>query len=61
MGVSPKGYKWDFIRLTWLKESFETLSKGAAKIVLHYYARTYIMHMFGAMIFSDLTGNEVPC
>jgi hypothetical protein len=56
----PKRYKGDFIRLTWLKESFKTLPKGATKIVLHYYA-TYIMHMFGAMLFSDMIGNEVPC
>jgi len=57
----PKRYKRDYIRLTWLEESFKTLPKGTTKIVLHYYARAYMMHIFGAMIFTDLIGNEVPC
>lgn len=56
-----KGYKREYIRLTLLKESFETPLEGVIKIVLYYYARAYIMHMFRAMIFSSLTRNVVPC
>jgi len=34
-----EGYKGDYIRLTWLNESFKTPPKGATKIVLYYYAK----------------------
>jgi hypothetical protein len=61
MGASPKGYKGDYIRLTWLKERVETPPEGIIEIVLHYYAKAYIMHMFGVMIFTDLIDNAIPC
>jgi len=35
----PRGYKGDYIRSTWLNESFKTPPKGATKIVLYYYDR----------------------
>ena len=59
--VPPKGYRRDYIRFTWLNKSFETPPEGAIKIVLHYYAKACIMHMFGAMIFTGLTSNAVSC
>ena len=60
MGASSKGYKGDYIRLTWLKERVETQPEGIKEIVLHYYAKAYIMHMFGVMIFTDLIDNAIP-
>jgi hypothetical protein len=61
MGASPKGYKGDYIRLTWLKERVETQLEGIIEIVLHYYAKAYIMHKFRVMIFTDLIDNAIPC
>lgn len=44
-----------------VEEEFETPLEGATKIVLYYYTRAYIMHIFEAVIFISLTGNLVPC
>jgi len=48
----------DYIRLNGLKRVLRP-PKDATKIILYYYARAYIMHMFRVMIFTGLTGNAV--
>jgi hypothetical protein len=56
-----EGYKWDYIRLAWLRESFKTPPEGVTKVMLHYYVRAYIINLFGAIIFINLTDNAISC
>jgi hypothetical protein len=53
-------YEGDCIKLTWLNLNFKTSMTDVIEDQLVMYARAYILHMFGRLIFTSTVGNVIP-
>lgn len=52
-------YRGDCIKLAWFDINFKTLLADATTDQLIMYAQTYILHMFGDLIFTSIADNAI--
>ncbi|KAH9604777.1 hypothetical protein KSS87_004294 [Heliosperma pusillum] len=61
LGIAPpkEAIKGNAIKLSWLIRTFKRLPDPYTEQQLHYFVRTYLLYLIGAVLFPDKSGNLV--